>query len=480
MSMLKQQTKSAVLWSGMDLLVRQGLGFVISVILARLLGPDDFGTIALLSLFMGIAWVLVNVGFSSALIQKQDITHADESTVFWFNMVLGFFLAAAIAALAPWLARIYEKPVLFPLTMAMALNVMFSAACSVHSALLAKRLDFRNLMYVGLLSTVVSGGIGVYLAWSGFGVWALAIQSLTANLVSMLLFWLLASWMPAWTFSMESFRRLAGFGGYLLASRLLNMTFRKGYTLLLGKFFGLTELGYYTRAERIQALPTALVTGIAAKVALPLFASSHMEAERRTAGARMAIRVMMLITVPLVFGLSALAYPVTGVILGEAWMPVAPILQVLCLAGLLWPMDVINANLLKALGHARLFFRLEVAKLVAGVILLVAGSFYGVMGIAWAFVLQSIIGFVLNGYYVGCYTGYGGMGQLRDCLPAFLLGGGMMIIVSWINSAMKVDNVLDLVLVIGLGALVYLVGNLVFAVSAFRDALDLLNMRGST
>jgi O-antigen/teichoic acid export membrane protein len=477
--MLKREARDAVLWSGMDLLTRQGLGFVISIVLARLLGPEDFGTIALLSLFMGIAWVLVNVGFSSALIQKKDISHVDESTVFWFNMMVGILLAGGIAALAPWLARMYDRPVLFPLTMVMALNVVFSAACSVHAALLARALNFRTPMQIGLASTSVSGGIGLYMAWDGFGVWALVAQSLSSNLVSMLLFWTLASWRPGWVISGDSFRRLAGFGGYLLASRLLNIIFRKGYTLLLGKFFGLTALGYYTRAERIQALPTALVTGIAAKVALPLFASSNTDSVKRKEGARLAIRTMMLITVPLVFGLSALAYPVVRVLLGEQWMPVAPILQVLCLAGLLWPLDVINVNLLKAMGHARLFFRLEVAKLAAGVALLVVGSFYGVMGIAWAFVIQSVLGFALNGYYAGLHTGYGGLRQLADCLPTFLLGAGMMAVVIRVSSMLKMETIPELALVIALGALIYLLGNLLFGVSAFRDALALLKGRGA-
>ncbi|WP_456444495.1 lipopolysaccharide biosynthesis protein [Thiolapillus sp.] len=472
--MLTGKARSAVIWSGLELLFRQGVGFVISILMARMLGPEAFGTIALLSLFMGLSWVLVNVGFSSALIQRQNITAVDESTVFWFNLFLGVLLAAGVAGLGPWLAAFYAQPVLVPLALVMAFNIVFSAASTVQTALLARALDFRTPMRITMASTLVSGALGLYMAWEGYGVWALAAQSLSSNLVSMLLLWMLGGWRPVFCFSRQSFRRLAGFGGYLLASRLLNMFYRKGYTLLLGKYFGLQALGYFNRAERIQTLPTALVTGVAAKVSLPLFSRATDDIPHLRETGRLAIRTMMLVTVPMVFGLAILAGPVVQVLLGEQWMPAAPILQVLCFSGLLLPLDVVNLNLIKALGRGKLFFRLEMARITLGILLLLVGSLAGVMGIAWAFVAQSVLAYFISSHYVGVFLDYGSAKQLKDCFAVILTGAVMAVAVYGLNRLLAPEGLAELILIVCSGALFYLLCNRLCGVAAFREALSFL------
>ena len=246
---LKTKALSATLWSGADILMRQGLQFGISIALARLLSPEEFGTIALLYLFTGIASAFVDSGFSSALIQRQDITHTDESTVFWFNLAIGALVAISLWAAAPLIARFFVLPVLLPLTGLLALNIFLSALGSIHGTLLTKHLNFRVQMKIGAFSSLISGAIAITMAYYGYGVWALAAQTLAATILTTLLLWCLSPWRPALVFSKRSVRELFGFGGYMLASGLLDIIYNRAYTLLIGHFFGVKKLGFYNRAD---------------------------------------------------------------------------------------------------------------------------------------------------------------------------------------------------------------------------------------
>lgn len=255
--MIKQKAISATLWSGADIFLRQSLHFIIAVILARLVTPEEFGTIALLYLFVGLAGAFVDSGFSAALIQSQDVTHTDESTVFWFNLGTGTLMASGLWLLAPWFADFYRMPILIPLTGILALNLFVSALGSVHSTLLTKRLNFKTPMKIGAIATTVSGAAGILMAWKGYGVWALAVQTLVSTILTTLLLWAFNTWRPALVFSLASARRLFGFGGYLLMSSLLDIAYSRIYTLLIGKLYGVRELGFYNRADSTKQMPVA-------------------------------------------------------------------------------------------------------------------------------------------------------------------------------------------------------------------------------
>lgn len=477
--MLKAKAKRAVAWSGLDIFLRQGIGFVISIVLARLLGPEEFGLIALLSFFMGIAWVFVDSGFSAALIQKQDASPEDESTIFWFNIVTGMLMFLLLYSLAPWIAGFYELPVLLPLTMAMSFNVLFSAASSVQNALLAKRLDFKTPMKISVVSTVLSGGVGLYMAWKGLGVWALVAQSLLSNLVSMVMLWSLSSWRPTMVFSLVSFRCLSRVGGYLFASRILDVMYRRGYALVIGKYFGLSELGFYNRADSTVKLPNSMISNIVSRVAFPLFSKVNHNADKLRMGAQGAIRSIMLITAPVMFGLAALAEPFMEVVFGDKWLPAAPVMRILCFAGLFLPLHIINLNVMKAKGHAKLFFRLEVIKKTIGVTLIYLGSFYGIMGIAVSVSIQSFIELIINAGYTGKHINYGLREQIGDCLPTIILSGMMAVIVFWLNALFQYEGVLNLIALVTLGAMIYLASNLLLGVVAFKEAIGFIRSRSS-
>jgi teichuronic acid exporter len=467
--MLKQQAVSATVWSGADLLLRQGLQAGVTIALARLLSPAEFGTIALLSLFIGLAGAFIDSGFSSALIQNQDITHEDESTVFWFNAALGALAALLLWGTAPWISRFYGVPILVPLARVLAINVFISALSSIHETLLTKRLDFRKQMMVGVTAAGVSGVLAIILAFRGFGVWALAAQALTSTTLVTVLLWVVNPWRPALVFSLASARKLFGFGSYLLMASLLDVSYNRLYTVFIGKLYGVSDLGFYTRADSTKQVPTAILSGVLARVAFPLFSAAAHDKERLRRGVRYAIRGVMLINVPMMLGVMATAQPLINTLFGPKWLPAVPALKVLCLAGVLWPLQMINLSALMAQGHSHLFFRLEVAKKVVGVILLVVGASYGIMGIAWSQVAFGLVAFFINAHYTNALLGYSGWQQTIDFLPVLGASAVMSLVVAFVGNAWRGPIALELLLQIAIGISIFLAICFTFRLDAFRE-----------
>lgn len=474
---LRSRALSAVLWSGIDTFVRQGLQFAISVVLARLLTPEEFGTVALLYLFIGIAGAFVDSGFSSALIQKQDVTYADESTVFWFNLLMGLIAATVLWSAAPAISSFYGIPILLPLTGVMALNILIGSLGSIHSTLLTKRLDFRTHLKVGGIASGISGVLAVILAWRGYGVWALAAQTLLTTLIATVLLWLFNPWRPGLVFSFASARRLFGFGGFLLASSLLDIAYSRIYTLLIGKFYGVHELGFYNRAETTKQLPVGVLTSVLSRVAFPIFSSAASDREQLKRGVKLALRGIMLINVPLMLGLAVTAEPFIHALYGHQWVPAAPVMQVLCLGAVLWPLHVINLNVLMAQGYSHLYFRLEVVKKLLGVALLSWGAFYGMMGIAWSQMAFSLIAFGINAYYSKDHLGYGAKEQMLDIVPAFLVSAAMAGMLALLQQAIVMAPLLEMAVLTLVGFVFYFAVCWIGRVSLLQDMLHLLRQR---
>lgn len=457
--MLRDKAEKAVLWSGLDTLIRRGFGFGISVALARLLTPDDFGTVALLSLLIGVASLFVDAGLGMALIQRQDVTREDESTVFWFNLIVAFVMMLGLCAGAEWIAEFFEKPVLVPLTIILALNIFIGALGTIHGTLMTKRLDFKTPMKVGVSTSIAGGLVAVHMAWDGYGLWALVGQTLTASVLGVALLWRWSTWRPALIFSPTSFKKLFGFSGWLFLSWLLDVVYQRGYTALIGKFYGTHDLGIYNRADSMQSLASGVMTDVLSKAAFPLFSAINNDIDRMKRGMRVAVQTMMLITTPTMMGLAVLAEPLIALVFGERWRPAAPILQVLCFVGLLYPLHVINLNVLQAHGRSNLFFRLELAKKSSGVALLILGSFYGLLGIAVARGLSSLVALGLNGFYTGKFLNYGIKTQIKDSGTSVVFSLAMAFVVFTIHDRLSAKGpigAVDLVALIAFGAFIYL------------------------
>lgn len=477
MSDLKRKSVSAVAWSAGDIFARQGVQFVIQVILARLLMPEQFGVIAMLALFIGLAGVFTDSGFSSALIQKKHLTDEDTSSVFYFNLFTGLVMALILCALSPWIARFYRMPILKPLTCFMALNLFVSSFGAVHWALLNRDLDFRIQMRIGVIAGVISGGLAVTLAATGWGVWSLAIQTLVSTVISTICVWWWRPWCPRFIFSYAALRSLFRFGSYLLLSGLSDTAYTQFYTLVIGKFYSARDLGYYARADGTQQLPSNMISTIVGRVAFPIFSAASGDRNLLQRGMRRAVESLMLINLPLMLGLVAVSRPLVLTLFGEKWLPCAPYLKVLCLAGILWPLHIINLNLLKAIGRTDLFFRVEIIKKVIGFSALLIAANISILAMAWSQVLLGVVGYFLNAYYTGVHLGYPASRQLLDIFPMLLASVFMFACVWPLMLISSLPAPVLLAIQVVTGGIIYWGCCHFFKFRAFTEGVDELRLR---
>jgi teichuronic acid exporter len=453
--------------------MRKGLQFFVSILLARLLMPEDFGVIAMLYVFISLAGVFIDSGFSSALIQRQGITHTDESTVFFFNLCMAAFASFTLCLFAPWIAGFFGLPVLQSLTYVMALNLLIGAFGSIHNTLLNKALDFKTIAKVGVVASSVSGLFAIAMAWWGFGVWSLALQTLLSSLISVAFLWRWHQWRPRWEFSLVSLRSLFRFGGYMMLSGVLDTLYTQLYAVLIGKLFSARELGYYARADSTQQLPVAVLTSVLNRVAFPIFSEAAVDPARLKMGVRKILVTIMLLNIPVMLGLAVLAEQLIVTLFGVKWLPSVPFLQVLCLGGVIWPLHVINLNALMAQGRSDLFFRIEMIKKAVGLPLIVLASWHSVLAIAWIVVLQGVFAFFINAHYSRVLLGYGAWQQLRDTLPYFGVGLTMALSIWWGSQVMDLSPVVELAVLSVAGAVLYFVSCHFLRLAAFKEIVEI-------
>lgn len=432
--MFKRRALAASLWSGGDILFRQGLQFLTTLVLARLLVPADFGAIAMLALFVAVANMLVDAGLGVALIQSPRIDHDDESTVFWFNLAIGGALSIVLFALAPLVAAFYGLPRLAPLMRFMAVTPLLAASSAVHFALLTRRLDFRTQAIAGGIGATAGGIAAIAIALRGGGAWALAaLPVLSTGCISAAL-WMMHRWRPAFAFHRRSFERLAGFGGYVLASSILEAFYSRLYTVLIGRRFGAVDVGFYANADNTRMLPANFLGNMLSRIGLPLLSAAGDDIGLKTRGFEHAARVGMLAGAVMLLPLIVFPEQVLVLLFGAQWVPAANLLRILALAGLLYPLHALNLQLLLSAGRSAEYFRIELAKKAVGVGLLFAGIRFGAEGVAWSQVALSVLSLWINASRGGKVIGRGAMRQLADVWPPLLAVG-----VAW-ACALAVDE----------------------------------------
>lgn len=477
MPTLHQKTTSAAKWSALDVFMRQGVQFSVTIVLARILAPEDFGVIAMLAMFIGVAGVFIDSGFSSALIQRQNVTRTDESTVFFFNLGMGAVSALLLCAAAPWIAAFFKQPVLQYLTYAMAFNLFVNAFGSIHSTLLNKELNFKTTAKLGVASSVVAGALAIYMASRGYGVWSLAGHAVASGIVTVLLLWLWHPWRPAWTFSFASLRSFFRFGGYEMAATLTDVFSTNLYLILIGKMYSARDVGFYDRAQRTQQLPITLMMGIISRVAFSTFATVAEDKARLVRGLRQAQAISMFVNMPVLVGIIILAEPLVLTLFGAQWLPSVPILQVLGLGGLIWPLHVLNLNILRAQGRSDLFFWITMFKKVFTISLTVAASFYGVMAIAWAQAVISILGYFANTHYTKVLLGYGGWKQLGDLTVNFVAVIPMAVAMYFVNNMMQASPFFKLIVASITGGGIYLLTCRLLCAELLNECLSMAGVR---
>ena len=406
-------------WSALENVTRMGVTFVVSIILARLLSPEEYGLIGILTIFIAIFNAIVDSGFTNALIRKQDVTDTDYSTVFYTNLVLSIVLATVLFFCAQPISIFFERPELILLTQVMSSVVVINALSIVQRARTTKAIDFKTQTKITFMSSISSGIIGIAMAYMGYGVWALVGQQISNQLLTTLLFWFYNKWMPKLIFSWTSFKEMWAFGSKLLASGLIDTAWKEVYQVVIGKCYSPATLGLYTRAKQFADLCSSNLTAVVQRVSYPVLSSIQDDSVRLKGAYQRVIKTTMLPTFVLMLGMAACAESMIYVLIGEQWLRCVPMLQIICTYGMLYPLHALNLNMLQVQGRSDLFLKLEIIKKIIAIGPLLLGIFVDIYLMLAGSLITSLISYYLNAYYSGPFLNYSIKEQVKDILPSF-------------------------------------------------------------
>lgn len=464
------------MWSSIDRFTTQGIQFVFSILIARLLSPSDYGVVAMLGIFLAVSQTFVDSGFGVALIRKIDRTDTDFSTVFYFNIAVGLFFYAVLWLASPYIAAFYDIPLLEDVTKVVALTLVFSSFSGVQSAKLTIAIDFKTGAKISVTVTLLSGAVGLWMAYRGYGVWALVVQSVSGSLMRTALLWLFVRWMPKLVFSWRSFREMFSFGSKLLTSRLLDTVYNNVYTLVIGRCFSSATLGVYSRADSLAQYPSFNLTSVLQGVTFPVLCSIQNEPERLADIYKRFLRLSAFVVFPLMVGLAAVADPLIRLLLTDRWVGAIYLLQIVCFAMMWYPIHAINLNLLQVKGRSDFFLKLEVIKKIQGVIVLCATIPLGIVAMCYGRIFGSLLSLVWNTYYTRKLIGYGYWAQMRDLLHilvhALVMGVIVWGVVQWTGPLW-----LQLVAGIVAGAIYYTVGAYLLRFDELRELVSLVRKK---
>jgi teichuronic acid exporter len=470
----------AGLWSSAESLFRFGLQFGVSVILARILSPQDFGIYALTFIFSSLSGVLIDGGFSSALIQRQDTDQQTETAVFQYNVLVAAALALMIAAAAPVVAREYGFPVLRAYLWVSAGLVFIGSLGAVPGALMHRRLEFAKLSKIYITSSLLGSVVGVSAALMGAGVWTFVIQSAASTIYTAVATWLVTDWRPRGRFNLRPARSLAGYGSFLMLSGLLEVAYSNGYPIVLAKAYGVLDVAYFNRGQNVQASPSSVVSNTIQRLLFPALASRVGDTAEVKLMTRQAVSTAMAINTPMMVFLALFSNLVIATVYGHKWLPAGPVLAILAVSGILFPLQVINLQVLLAHGKSNVFLKLEIAKKVVGIALVIVGCLFGVIGIAVSQAAFACIALILNAGPTSSLIAYSLPQQLRDCLPSLAASAAVMGALWLAAPLLLLSPAMKLLALLTLGGLLYLFVALACRIGPFRDMLTMLKARQAT
>lgn len=429
-STLKQRTISSMLWNAVQRFGTVLLTFVSNLVLARLLFPEDFGCIGMLSIFIALSKTFIDGGFGSALIQKQNTTQADYSTIFYWNLLVSALLFAILQIGAPWVAEFYHMPILKDVLRVMSLVLLINGFSVIQTTILTKQLSFKLIAKVNLFSTLIGVSVSIIAAYMGMGVWSLVVNNLLTSLLAAILFWILNPWRPSREFSLKSFRELFNFGGLMLLSSLLNTLFENIQGLVIGRFYTAKDMGFYSQAKKLDEVPSSSISQIVTQVSFPVFSQIAGDLEALKNSVRKNIICTTYLIFPLQVLLIVLAKPVFLLLFGDKWIDSVPYFQVLCLYSMFVSLNAINTNVYKAMGRSKVYFWVQLSKKILGVALLIVGIRFGVMGVTWSVSISGILWWFISASVNKHLLDYGLWNQIKDVFLSFLIsvGGGVLFV----------------------------------------------------
>lgn len=464
---------SNFLWRFAERSGAQIVAFVVSIILARILAPEAYGTIALVTVFTTILQVFVDSGMANALIQKKDADDLDFSTVFYFNMTVCLVLYSLMFLASPWIAQFYHDPELTPVVRVLSLTLVISGVKNVQQAYVSRTMQFKRFFYATLGGTVGAAILGIAMAYQGYGVWALVAQQLFNATVDTIILWVTVKWRPKWMFSFTRLKSLFSFGWKLLMSGLLDRFYNELRQLIIGKMYSSADLAYYNRG---QQLPNVIVNNINTSIDSVLFPAMSKEqddAEKVRNMTRRSIKTSTYIMAPLMMGLTFMANGVVRLLLTDKWIFCVPYLRIFCITYMFYPLHTANLNAIKAMGRSDLFLGLEIAKKAAGMVLLLVSMWFGVMAMAYSLLAASLISQIINAGPNKKLLNYSYGSQIKDILPNLLLAllmGVCISFLSWLPLPLIVVIAIQVIAGIGL----YILGSIITKNDTFYYFWDML------
>ncbi len=475
-SELKNKVVKGAFWNFFENLAHLGIGFIFSIILARLLSPKDYGAVAMLAIFIAISNTFVNSGFSTALIRKPDRTELDNSTAFYFNIFVGIACYILLFLISPIVADFYNMPILSPVLKLSALSVIFNSLSIVQHAQLSIRMDFKNLAKITIISNIVTGFVGLYFAYTGWGVWALVFQSVTSSFIRMCLFWILAKWRPRSGFSRESFKQLFGFGSKILASGVLNTTYGNIYLIVIGKIFSPFQLGLYSRGQVFATIASDNILAVIERVTFPAMSLIQNDDMRLESTYRRLIRISAFVIFPISLLMATVASPLVDVLLTSKWSGCVIFIQIMCLSRMWMPIHALNLNLLKVKGRSDLFLRLEIIKKTFGILIICISLPFGIVALCWGGVVSSIISLIINTYYTGKLINVGFVRQMLDLVPILIISVAMVLLA--VLPVIFISNTwAQLILGGAIGIISYLMISLVAKRPELKEIVDIVKRK---
>lgn len=469
----RKSVLSNLFWRFSERTAAQGVSFVVSIVLARMLTPEDYGLVGLITVFISIATVFVSSGFGSALIQKENVTQTDYSSVFFFSIVMGVVMYVSLLFTAPVIANFYKEPSLISIIRVLALSLIIGGINSVQQAYVSRTMQFKRFFYSTIIGTAISAIIGIYMAYRGAGVWALVAQTLSNQIIDTCILWFTVKWRPTLEFSMSEMKKMFKYGWKLLFSTLIDTVYNNLYSLVIGKFYSAKDLGYYNRGRNIPNIVITNINGSIQSVMFPAFSNCQGDKIKLKSMVRRSIVTSTYIIMPAMIGLAAVAEPLTVLLLTEKWLPSVPFMQFSCFILAFWPIHTTNLQAINAVGRSDIFLKLEIIKKIIGFSIMIISIPYGLYTMMVGSCFSAIISSFLNASPNKKLLNYGYREQIKDILPAMLLSlfmGGIVLI--W--TLFDLNKIAVLIFQIITGMTIYIGGSKLFKLESYNYIVEMV------
>ena len=466
MDKTKYKIISSLIWKLLERVGVQGIQFIVTIVLARKLMPEEYGIIAIVMVFISLASVFVQSGFNTALIQKNDADEVDFSSVLYLSLGVAGVLYVIIYFSAPFISSFYTQPLLIPVLRVLSITLFIGAFSSIQNAFVAKYMLFKKLFLSSLSASIISGIVGIVAAYNDLGVWALVTQQLTSQLTVTIILWFTVKWRPHLLFSFKRLKKLFSYGSKLLASALIDTLYMDLRTLIIGRIYTPAMLGFYNRGQQFPQLIMANIVGSIQSVMLPAL-SAHQDNRKRVKDMmRRAIVTSSFLVFPMMVGMAVVAEPLVKIVLTEKWLPAVPFLQIFCISFTLWPIHTANLQAISAMGRSDIFLKLEVIKKIMGLIILGISLPFGVYAIAFGGIFSGLIGTFINAYPNKELLNYSYKEQWLDIMPSLMISLVMGSIVYSLNF-LSIPAWQILILQIVSGSIIYILLAKIFKIESF-------------